>query len=374
MKFILVGGGTGGHINPAIAIANELKSRYPEAEFLFIANPDGMENTLVPKAGYPVAHIRVTGFARGFSMHDIVHNVKTVSYLASADFKARKILRDFQPDAVIGTGGYLGGPIVMEAQKMKIPTFIHEQNAFPGVTNKLLAKKADIVFLAFEEARGRMPEGTHCMTVGNPIRQSFLKATRADARRKLGLDDAFTIFSVGGSLGANKINEMAADLMAWHSAEGKINHIHGYGKHGRENFPKMLQERGVDLKACPRIRASEYIDNMDLCMTAADLIISRAGAITISELEVAGRGSILVPYPYAAENHQYHNARVLADHGAAIVVEEKDYNREKLLSAVKDFAEHPEKAEELGRNAASLAVYDTAERICTAIGEFLQKK
>ena len=374
MKFILVGGGTGGHINPAIAIANELKSRYPEAEFLFIANPDGMENTLVPKAGYPVAHIRVTGFARGFSMHDIVHNVKTVSYLASADFKARKILRDFQPDAVIGTGGYLGGPIVMEAQKMKIPTFIHEQNAFPGVTNKLLAKKADIVFLAFEEARGRMPESTHCMTVGNPIRQSFLKATRADARRKLGLDDAFTIFSVGGSLGANKINEMAADLMAWHSAEGKINHIHGYGKHGRENFPKMLQERGVDLKACPRIRASEYIDNMDLCMTAADLIISRAGAITISELEVAGRGSILVPYPYAAENHQYHNARVLADHGAAIVVEEKDYNREKLLSAVKDFAEHPEKAEELGRNAASLAVYDTAERICTAIGEFLQKK
>ena len=239
MKFILVGGGTGGHINPAIAIANELKARLPDAEFLFIANPDGMENTLVPRAGYPVAHIRVSGFARGFSAHDIVHNIKTVSYLASADFKARKVLRDFRPDAVIGTGGYLGGPIVMEAQKMKIPTFIHEQNAFPGVTNKLLARKADIVFLAFPEAKSRMPAGIRCETVGNPVRQSFLSATRENARKKLGLDGAFTIFSVGGSLGANKINEMAADLMAWHSKEGKINHIHGFGKHGRENFPKL---------------------------------------------------------------------------------------------------------------------------------------
>ncbi|MGI5893002.1 MAG: undecaprenyldiphospho-muramoylpentapeptide beta-N-acetylglucosaminyltransferase [Candidatus Merdivicinus sp.] len=374
MKFILVGGGTGGHINPAIAIANELKAKLPDAEFLFIANPDGMENTLVPKAGYPVAHIRVTGFARGFSMHDLVHNVKTVSYLASADFKARKILRDFHPDAVIGTGGYLGGPIVMEAQKMKIPTFIHEQNAFPGVTNKLLAKKADIVFLAFEEAKSRMPEGIRCETVGNPIRQSFLSMTKAEARRKLGLDDAFTIFSVGGSLGANKINEIAADLMAWHSREGKINHIHGYGKHGRENFPKMLAERGVDLSKCPRIDAREYIDNMDLCMTAADLIISRAGAITISELEVVGRASILVPYPYAAENHQYHNAKVLENHGAAILVEEKDYQKEDLLEKVKALAADPAKTDEFGRNAASLAVYDTADRICQCILAYLDKK
>lgn len=375
MKFILVGGGTGGHINPAIAIANELKAKLPDAEFLFIANPDGMENTLVPRAGYPVAHIRVTGFARGFSAHDIVHNVKTVSYLASADFKARKILREFKPDAVIGTGGYLGGPIVMEAQKMKIPTFIHEQNAFPGVTNKLLAKKANTVFLAFEEAKARMPAGIRCETVGNPIRQSFLSATKADARKKLGLDDAFTIFSVGGSLGANKINEMAADLMAWHSKEGKINHIHGFGKHGRENFPQMLAERGVDLEKCPRITAREYIDNMDLCMTAADLIISRAGAITISELEVVGRASILVPYPYAAENHQYHNAKVLEDRGAAILVEEKDYNRDELLAKVQALAAHPEKTDELGRNAASLAVYDTAERICRSIlGALSQQK
>ncbi len=367
MKFILVGGGTGGHINPAIAIANELKARLPDAEFLFIANPDGMENTLVPRAGYPVAHIRVSGFARGFSAHDIVHNIKTVSYLASADFKARKVLRDFRPDAVIGTGGYLGGPIVMEAQKMKIPTFIHEQNAFPGVTNKLLARKADIVFLAFPEAKSRMPAGIRCETVGNPVRQSFLSATRENARKKLGLDGAFTIFSVGGSLGANKINEMAADLMAWHSKEGKINHIHGFGKHGRENFPKLLADRGVSLENCPRIRTREYIDNMDLCMTAADLIISRAGAITISELEVVGRASILVPYPYAAENHQYHNAKVLADHGAALLIEEKDYDRDALIARVKALSSDPEETARLGANAAKLAVYDTADRICQSI-------
>ena len=367
MKFILVGGGTGGHINPAIAIANEMKEKCPGAEFLFIANPDGMENTLVPKAGYPVAHIRVTGFARGFSPHDIIHNLKTVSYLAGADFKARKILKDFKPDAVIGTGGYLGGPIVMEAQKLGIPTYIHEQNAFPGVTNKLLAKKANTVFLAFEEAKKHLPEGCRCEVVGNPVRQSFLTATRADARKKLGLDGNFTVFSVGGSLGANKINEMAADLMAWHGKEGKINHIHGFGKHGRENFPKMLEERGVDLKKCPRIRAMEYIDQMELCMTAADLIISRAGAITISELEVVGKASILVPYPYAAENHQYHNAKVLEDHGAAILIEEKDYNRDAFLEKVRELSADPARTEALGRNAASLAVYDTAERICHSI-------
>ena len=375
MRVIMVGGGTGGHINPAIAIANEIKGSCPDAEILFIANPDGMENTLVPKAGYPVAHIRVTGFYRGLNPQNILHNLKTVSYLAGADFKARKVLREFKPDAVIGTGGYLSGPIMMEAQKMGVPTYLHEQNAFPGVTNKLLAKKASIVFLAFEEAKKYLPAGVRCEVVGNPVRQSFLTADRAAARKKLGLDGGFTIFSVGGSLGANKINEMAADLMAWHAPGGKVNHIHGYGRHGRENFPKLLEERGLDLTKYPRIRAMEYIDQMEQCMTAADLIISRAGAITISELEVVGKASVLVPYPYAAENHQYYNAKVLEDHGAAVLIEEKDYSREKLLGLVEEMAADPARTEALGRNAASLAVYDTAERICrTILADLRQKK
>ncbi len=373
MKFILAGGGTGGHINPAIAIANEIKAHQPDAEFLFVANPGGMEDTLVPKAGYPVTHIKLAGFYRGLSPSNLVHNMKTVSYLLSADGKARKILKEFRPDAVIGTGGYLCGPIVMEAQKLGIPTFLHEQNAFPGVTIKLLAKKADIIFLAFGEAKAHLPAGRRYEVVGNPVRQEFLHASRREARKKLGLDDAFTIFSVGGSSGANAINQMAADIMAWHCKTGKINHIHGYGKHGRENFPKMLEERGIDLKQYPRIQAREYIDDMALWTAAADLVVSRAGAITISELEVIGKPSILVPYPYAAENHQYHNAKVLADHGAAILIEEKDYQREQLIAQIDDLYQHPEKLDALGRNAAALAACDTTERIYALLMEELQK-
>lgn len=373
MKFILAGGGTGGHINPAIAIANEIKAHQPDAEFLFVANPGGMEDTLVPKAGYPVAHIKLAGFYRGLTPGNLVHNVKTVSYLLTADRKARKILREFQPDAVIGTGGYLCGPIVMEAQKLHIPTFLHEQNAFPGVTIKLLSKKADVVFLAFGEAKAHLPTKQRCEVVGNPVRQEFLSASRKEARKKLGLDDSFTIFSVGGSSGANAINEMAADIMAWHCREEKINHIHGYGKHGRENFPQMLAARGIDLSRYPRIQAREYIDDMALWTAAADLVISRAGAITISELEVTGKASILVPYPYAAENHQYHNAKVLEDHGAAILIEEKDYRKEGLLAQIDELYRNPEKLEALGRNAASLATFDTTERIYQLLMKELKK-
>ena len=374
MKILLAGGGTAGHINPAISIANEIKARRPDTEFLFAAAPGGMEDTLVPKAGYPVAHIHVAGFRRSFSPADIAHNVKALSYLATAGAKARKILNDFQPDAVVGTGGYLSGPVLLAAQKKKIPTFLHEANAFPGVTTKALAKRADVIMLAFSEAMRYLPEGKRYEVVGIPVRQSFVTTTKKEARAKLGLDDHFTILSFGGSQGALKINEIAADIMQWHCKDGKINHIHGYGKHGRDTFPKMLKERHIDLSKYPRIQAKEYIDNMNLYVAAADIVISRAGASTIMELEVAGKPSILVPYPYAAENHQYHNARVLADADASILVEEKDYDRERLLEKIKELYEHPERLKEFSQNASKLAVLDTAEKIYNIIMTELEKK
>ena len=264
MKILLAGGGTAGHINPAISIANEIKARRPDTEFLFAAAPGGMEDTLVPKAGYPVAHIHVAGFRRSFSPADIAHNLKAISYLATAGAKARKILNDFQPDAVIGTGGYLSGPVLLAAQKKKIPTFLHEANAFPGVTIKALSKRATVIMLAFPEAMQHLPEGKRYEVVGIPVRQSFVTTTKREAREKLGLDDNFTILSFGGSQGALKINEIAADIMQWHCKDGKINHIHGYGKHGRGTFPKMLKDRNIDLTKYPRIQAQEYIDNMTL--------------------------------------------------------------------------------------------------------------
>lgn len=374
MKILLAGGGTAGHINPAISIANEIKARRPDTEFLFAAAPGGMEDTLVPKAGYPVAHIHVAGFRRSFSPADIAHNLKAVSYLATAGVKARKILNDFQPDAVIGTGGYLSGPVLLAAQKKKIPTFLHEANAFPGVTIKALSKRATVIMLAFPEAQQYLPAGKRYEVVGIPVRQSFVTTTKREARKKLGLDDNFTILSFGGSQGALKINEIAADIMQWHCKNGKINHIHGYGKHGRDTFPKMLKERHIDLSKYPRIQAKEYIDNMNLYVAAADIVISRAGASTIMELEVAGKPSILVPYPYAAENHQYHNARVLSDADASILVEEKDYDRVKLLQEIRELYGHPERLSELSQNASKLAVLDTTEKIYNIIMTELEKK
>ena len=374
MKILLAGGGTAGHINPAISIANEIKARRPDTEFLFAAAPGGMEDTLVPKAGYPVAHIHVAGFRRSFSPADIAHNLMEISYRATGGANARKILNDFQPDAVIGTGGYLSGPVLLAAQKKKIPTFLHEANAFPGVTIKALSKRATVIMLAFPEAMQHLPEGKRYEVVGIPVRQSFVTTTKREAREKLGLDDNFTILSFGGSQGALKINEIAADIMQWHCKDGKINHIHGYGKHGRGTFPKMLKDRNIDLTKYPRIQAKEYIDNMNLYVAAADIVISRAGASTIMELEVAGKPSILVPYPYAAENHQYYNAKVLSDADASILVEEKDYDREKLLSKIQELYEHPKRLSELSQNASKLAVLDTAEKIYNIIMTELEKK
>ncbi len=373
MKILLAGGGTGGHINPAISIANEIKLHHPDTEFLFAATPHGMENTLVPKAGYNVAHIKVAGFKRTFAPSDIIHNFKALGYLMTASSRARKIIEDFKPDAVIGTGGYLSGPVLLAAQKKKIPTFIHEANAFPGVTTKALAKNAEVIMLAFPEAKKHLPEGKEYEIVGIPVRQEFITTSKSEARKALGLDDNFTILSFGGSQGALKINEIAADIMQWHTKKGDINHIHGYGKHGKDSFPKLLKEKNIDVEKNPRIEIKEYIDNMHLYVAAADIVISRAGASTIMELEVAGKASVLVPYPFATENHQYHNAKALADVNASILIEEKNYDSKKLIEKLEKLYENPESLKELSKNASSLAVVDTNERIYNIIMSKLNK-
>lgn len=250
-----------------------------------------------PETGYPVAHIKIAGFYRSLLPWDIAHNVKAAYWLALSGHRAEQIVKDFNPDMAIGTGGYVSGPVIRKAEQMGVPVFLHEQNAFPGVTTKMLAPMAETIFLAFPEAEKRIPGGKHFEVVGNPVRHAFIGIDKASARKALGIDDHFTIVSVGGSLGATAINKMAADLMAWHAPKGEINHFHGYGKNGRERFPKMLRERGLDLSKYPRIKAMEFIDQMHLYLAAADLVISRAGAITISELEAVGAPSILVPYP-----------------------------------------------------------------------------
>lgn len=363
MKVLLAGGGTAGHINPALAIASCIKRHEPSAEILFAGTPDGMEARLVRNAGFEFTPIQVKGFWRGFALEDIKHNIKTVQYMLTSPKTAKKILNDFQPDVVIGTGGYVSGPILFMAQKMGFKTLIHEQNAFPGVTTKTLAKKVDVVCLAVEEAKKLLKIAGKTVITGNPVRESIIYKTKAEARRELGLDDKVCILSFGGSLGAITINRIAADLMEWHQDTDAVNHIHGYGQLGVEVFPKMLKDRNVDLASHPRIDARQYIDNMDTCLAAADLVICRSGAITLSELEVAGKASVLIPCPTVSENHQYHNAMVLQNHHAAIVIEEKNYNKKEFIAVVKDLCMNPEKLLELSRNASALAVFDTADRI-----------
>lgn len=373
MKFLIACGGTGGHINPGLAIAGIIKKHLPDAEFLFVGTPDGMEAELVPAAGYKMDFVRVAGFQRSLSPSNLARNAKAVRYLMTAGSHAKKIVRAFQPDLAIGTGGYAAGPVIRAAQQLGIPTAVHEQNAFPGVTNKLLAKKAKAVMMTFEAAKQYFPENAPTFLTGLPVRGNLTKCTREQAKMKLGFPEGMTILSFGGSQGAKCLNDLMPDLMEWHlQSDMNINHIHAYGKHGRDSFMQELQTRGID--GDKRMRVTEYIHDMDVCLAAADLVISRAGASTLSELEAVGRASVLIPYPAAAENHQYHNAMVLGKAGAAIVIEQKDLTQERLREIVADLCTHPEKRMAMGQRAGALFPQDTDERIWEIISQILKDR
>ncbi len=366
MKVLMACGGTGGHINPALAIAGIIAKNQPDTEFLFVGTPDGMEATLVPAAGYRMEFVQSAGFQRSLTPENIVRNAKAVRYLMTSGGHARRIVKAFQPDLAIGTGGYASGPVIRAAQQLKVPTAIHEQNAFPGVTNKLLAKKANAVMLTFDAAKQYFPANAKTFVTGLPVRSNLTKCTREQAKQKLGFEDGMTVLSFGGSQGAKCLNDLMPDLMQWHLASDlKINQIHAYGQHGRDSFPQELQSRGIaDHK---RLRVSEYIHDMDVCLAAADLVISRAGASTLCELEAVGRASILIPYPYAAENHQYHNAMVLGKAGGAIVIEQKDLTLDLLKKHLQELAQHPEKRIAMGQRAGALFAKNTDQQIWDVI-------
>lgn len=372
MRVLIAGGGTAGHINPALAILSIIKQRDKDAVFLYAGTPDGMESKLVPKAGIEFTPIKVSGFQRSLAPGDIVRNVKAAGYLAASGGRARKIIRGFAPDIVIGTGGYVSGPVVYTAQKMNIPTVIHEQNAYPGVTTRLLAKKADGVMLTMEEAAKFMP-GVKYELTGLPVRKAFDELpSREDAKRELGLDaDAPCIFSFGGSPGAGAINDSALALLRWESTLGHpVSHIHSYGRMGHDTFLSRLAEAGIDPKGKGHI-IEEFIYNMNTCMAAADLIICRSGASAITELEAAGRASVLIPSPVVAGNHQYHNAMTLANAGAAKVIEQKDLTDDLIVSEVAELIGDRDKLREFEDKAAQCRIKDTPDRIwqviCSAV-------
>lgn len=359
MKILFAGGGTAGHINPALAVADYIKSRHPEAEISYIGTAEKLEATLVPQKGYNFYTIKVAGFRRSLSPKAIIHNISAVKLAATSIINAKKILKKVKPDVVVGTGGYVSGPVIRAAQQLGIKTAIHEQNAFPGVTTKMVAPKADRVMLAMPEAQKYLKLNKEPIITGNPIRNELLTVDRKKAREKLGFDDKPVILSFGGSLGAKRVNEAVADLIKWHNQTDKFYHIHATGKIGYEPMLESLS----DIKLSKNIKIREYIDDMDVCMAAADLVICRAGAITLGELQACGKPAVLIPSPYVAENHQYHNALTLKKAGAADIIEEKDLTGDSLIKTVEALITDKNKLESMSKAALETAITDSNQRI-----------
>ena len=361
MHILFAGGGTAGHINPALAIAGYIKEKEPETKISYIGTARNLEAKLVPAKGYDFYAIDVSGFQRKLTPKNIVYNISAVKKAVLASVKAKKLLKELNPDIVIGTGGYVSGPVLREAAKLGIKTAIHEQNAFPGITTKALATSVDRVMLAMPEAEKHMKLKSKPYYVGNPVRTELTNISKAEAREKLGLDSRPFILSFGGSLGARPINEAVAGLIKYHNNSGKYYHMHATGKAGFEAFSKMINENCDSLSSEITIR--EYIDDMNVCMAAADLVICRSGAITLSELCVCAKASILIPSPYVAENHQYHNAMTLQKKGAAVIIEEKYLTEEKLINTVESLLVDKNVISKMEQSAYKCAVLDSNERI-----------
>lgn len=361
-RILIAGGGTAGHINPAIAIADEIRRRMPEAEITFVGTPGGMEAKLVPSAGYAFEPMNVAGFQRKLSLVNIRRNLQAAWYLTSATSRAKKIIDKVRPDIAIGTGGYVSGPILRTCANAGIPIIIHEQNAFPGVTTKMLAKNASCVMLAVEDARNLIKTDAPMRVTGNPIRADILSYDREAARRELGIDDRPLILSFGGSLGARRINESMEALLCRSASDGRYNHIHGYGQYGAFILDDFVSA-GVDLSQCGNLDVREYIIDMPRCLAAADLVICRAGAITLSELQARGKASILIPSPNVAENHQYHNAMALVKRNAAECIEESELTGEKLMKLADSILQDPDRLRIMASNAGKMAITDACSRI-----------
>lgn len=371
MRVMIAAGGTGGHINPALSAAQELKSRYPEAQILFVGTADRMEAQLVPKSGFDFATISISGFQRSFAPEDILHNLKTLKQLLFVTAQCKKIIREFSPELVVGFGGYVSGPVVRTAHRMGIKTAIHEQNAFPGKTNIILSKYADRVMLTAAAAQKYMKCREKPVVTGLPVREEILTADKALSRRRLGFpDNKKVVLSTGGSLGADSVNKVMCEVIPEFINKDVI-FVHGYGQNGKW-MPEKLREKGVNPDSAPDIHISEYIYNMAEYMSAADLVISRAGASTLAEIQALGKASLLIPSPYVSENHQYHNAMALVNENAAMVIEQKQLSADKVSDIIRQLMDTPEKFEVIGANARAMAVCDAKKKICDILVSLLQ--
>ena len=374
-RVIFTCGGTAGHINPAIALAQRIAAENPDAEFLFVGAERGLEKDLVPKAGYPFRTVHISSFHRSFKPKEIKHNLISVYNLMRAPGEARAILREFRPDVVMGTGGYASFPVVKEAAKAGIPTAVHESNMVPGLTTEMLEPHADRVMVGFEACRKHYKRPEKVVVTGTPVRSDFFDLTKAEAKAKLGVDDGRPlVVSFWGSLGASGMNRQMAEFLALEAEQEPFHHIHAAGKNGYPLVLEQLREKGVDLTCHPSLEVREYIYDMACVCRAADLVICRAGASTISELTALGVPAIIVPSPNVTGNHQEHNARVLSSAGGAELILEADCSAEKLYERACAILDDSDRRRARSRAMAELGTVDAAERIYDAVMALSPKK
>ena len=363
MRFLFACGGTGGHINPAIAIAGTIKEKKKNSEILFVGIDGGMETRLVPAAGFEIKTISSGAISRKKGIRGILDNIASVKKVIQAEKAAKKIIREFSPDIVIGTGGYACYPVLAAASKLKIPTVVHEANAYPGLATRALAKRVTRVLLNFEAGRKRLPKNLDVRVVGYPVRGDILMYDKEKARRELGVTRPLLV-SFWGSLGAKEMNKCIAEFMKLEvDGECGFDHIHATGKFGYEWMPKTITDMGIDLEKNRNITLREYIDDMPRVLAAADLVMCRGGAGTLAEISVRGVPAIIVPSPNVTDNHQFKNASELEKIGGAVVVEEKDVFAKKLFDEARKLLEDKEKRLEMSAKLIEHSMPDSSERI-----------
>lgn len=364
MRVVVTGGGTGGHVYPALAIAQGLLKAKPGIEVLYIGTDRGLEAEVVTRAGLPLATIKVQGLER----RRLWKNFKALAQLGQGIWQAYRLLRRFRPQVVVGTGGYVCAPVCMVAAILRIPVILHEQNAFPGLTNRLLSRVARTVCLTFPEAKKYFPSRVELVTTGLPIRPEIIATTREEARAKLKIQpDQFFILIVGGSQGARSLNHAALSLFRAYQGRASLKIFHVAGRKDYEQLKAQAEKAGIYLDGNGNITIVPYLHDMHIALAAADLVIGRAGASFLAEVLVKGLPAILIPYPYAAGNHQEYNARALAEKGAAIVIRDSELAKGKLLSTVESLLADPERLKRMAQASARLGRPDALDKIVSKI-------
>lgn len=369
MKFILSGGGTGGHVNPALAIGSAIEKNFEGAEIHYVGTPSGIENKLVP-ARYPMHHINIKGLKRSLS----ISNIKT-AYLTVTSFgKAKKLLKELRPDGVVGTGGYVCFPVCAAAASMGIPCFLHESNAVPGFAVKMLEKKADVIFVNFEKTAEKLQNSKKTVHVGTPVKDVFYTLNKESAKKELGVSDYDkVVLSFGGSLGAAAVNRQVLELMERYGKEHpEVLFLHATGARGKDAFEEAFKNKG--LSSYKNLRFYEYIYDMPVHMAAADLVICRSGAMTLSELAVMGKAAVLIPSPNVTDDQQTKNARLLSEKGAAVLLPESELTNGRLEKEISALLEDPAVLSKMEEQVKQFAAPDVEKRIVSEMKRVIEEK